>query len=41
MSDAPTGPLPQSWGEPVPASVDVLVIGGGPGRASPPGWAGR
>ena len=41
MSDAHTGPLPESSGEPVPESVDVLVVGGGPAGLSAATWVGR
>ncbi|WP_159149435.1 NAD(P)/FAD-dependent oxidoreductase, partial [Dietzia lutea] len=41
MSDAHVGPLPESSGEPVPQSVDVLVIGGGPAGLSAATWVGR
>ena len=41
MNDAHTGTLPPSRGEPVPESVDVLVIGGGPAGLSAATWVGR
>ncbi|EFV92154.1 hypothetical protein ES5_07329 [Dietzia cinnamea P4] len=41
MSDTHTGPLTDSSEEPVPESVDVLVIGGGPAGLSAATWVGR
>lgn len=41
MSEANTGTLPPSRGGPVPESVDVLVIGGGPAGLSAATWVGR